>query len=584
VSEPGGNAIGTSAEQAFYDGVMAQVAGDLARAEECYRRALAADQRFAAAHHHLALVLLIEGRNEEAVVATALGLELCPEAAALWRARGAALHGLGRHDAAVAAAERALAIDSPNFEAETLLGAALLALDRPSDALPHFESAIQVAPGQSDAYSNLGTTLLALDRAAEAVEACQHALALDAANFRAMRNLGAAFLALDREDDALTWLRQAGVGTPDDADIHYNIGIASVRLGRLADAVTALDRAIALRPREPRFYRTRGFLGGDASHLSALEAMADEVEHLPVPAQIELHFALGKAQDELGRHERAIQHWILGNALMRQTIAYDEAATLDLLDRPRRVFTAELMRRWSGRGHPSRGPVFIVGMPRSGSTLIEQILASHPGIFGAGETYFLPELIADRPDLEAGADGAEAALRDLGAAYEHRLGSTAPESLRVTDKMLANFRFVGLIHLALPNARIIHARRDPLDTCLSCFSELFSRPLPYSYELGELGRYHRAYRALMDHWRRVLPDGIMLDVDYEAMISDTEAEARRIVAHLGLDWDDACLAFHQTRRPVRTASLVQVRQPVYRSSVGRAARYAAYLQPLIAAL
>jgi hypothetical protein len=227
-------------------------------------------------------------------------------------------------------------------------------------------------------------------------------------------------------------------------------------------------------------------------------------------------------------------------------------------------------------------------MPRSGSTLVEQILASHPLVFGAGELYDLPNAVArlgvaaPYPDFIPRLSGEQ--LRALGAAYLADVVPLAPEAARISDKMLSNFVYVGLMHLALPNARIIHVRRDPVDTCLSCFAKLFAGPLPFTYDLGELGRYYHAYASLMDHWRRVLPSGVMLEVQYEDVVGDLEAAARRIVAHCGLEWDAACLAFHRHRRPVRTASLTQVRRPIYRASLGRGQSYGEFLAPLLAAL
>jgi len=224
-------------------------------------------------------------------------------------------------------------------------------------------------------------------------------------------------------------------------------------------------------------------------------------------------------------------------------------------------------------------------MPRSGSTLIEQILASHPSVAAAGEISDLPDLVADLgPFPEAAASAPSERLRRLGHDYVARLGARAPSAARITDKMPANFRLVGLIHRALPQAYIIHSRRDPLDTCLSCYSKLFTEGHLYTYDLGELGRYYRAYAALMEHWRGVLPPGRMLEVHYEALVDDIEGEARRLVAYCGLPWDDRCLAFYRTARPVRTASANQVRRPIYRSSLARAAAYGALLQPLYQAL
>ena len=261
---------------------------------------------------------------------------------------------------------------------------------------------------------------------------------------------------------------------------------------------------------------------------------------------------------------------------------------LGFLDRIRAVFTAELMHQKRDLGDPSMIPVFIVGMPRSGTTLVEQILASHPKVFGAGElsefskavtSLGMPNGALSFPETVPGLSAEQ--LRQLGTSYLDAIEAAAPGAERITDKMPANFRFVGLIHLALPNARIIHMRRDPVDTCLSCFSLLFVGDLPYCYDLGELGRYYRAYQTLMEHWRQVLPAGVMLEVQYEEVVADVERQARQIVAYCGLEWDDACLAFYRTQRPIRTSSAAQVRQPIYRTSVGRWKPYRHLLQPLI---
>jgi hypothetical protein len=222
-------------------------------------------------------------------------------------------------------------------------------------------------------------------------------------------------------------------------------------------------------------------------------------------------------------------------------------------------------------------------MARSGTSLVEQILASHPKVFGAGELKTLMDSVATPfPDVISSIGGQ--GLREIGAKYVAEIRRLSPNAERIVDKMPANYRFAGLIHLALPNARIIHVCRNPLDTCFSCFSILFGGEQRYSYDLGELGRYYRCYEKLMEHWRRVLPPGVMLEVEYEKLIEDLEGEARRVIAHCDLEWDAACLSFHETERPVRTASAQQVRQPVYRSSIGRWRPYARPLSPLIEAL
>jgi hypothetical protein len=224
-------------------------------------------------------------------------------------------------------------------------------------------------------------------------------------------------------------------------------------------------------------------------------------------------------------------------------------------------------------------------MPRSGTTLVEQILASHRKVHGAGEIGDLGT-VARMVRMDGGypdymrAIGPER-LRELGSRYVERLRAYSPAAERIVNKMPSNFFYVGLIHLALPNARIVHTRRNPMDTCVSCFTKLFASTLSYSYELGELGRYYRRYDQLMAHWRRVLPADAMLEVPYEGLVEDFEPWARRIVDYCGLEWDDACLAFYETKRPVRTVSASQVRRPIYKSSIGRWLAYKDLLEPLI---
>jgi len=266
------------------------------------------------------------------------------------------------------------------------------------------------------------------------------------------------------------------------------------------------------------------------------------------------------------------------------------------LDRARQVFSPEFIRKERG-GESSAKPIFIIGMPRSGTTLIEQILASHPQVFGAGELTLFERAIGDVRSGIGGASRGDVSrhpeivlqmssdeFQKLGARYLAAIERLAPTASHVTDKMPTNFVFAGLIHLALPHASIIHAVRDPVDTCISCFSKLFTEGNFHTYDLAELGRYYRHYQGLMAHWHQVLPPGRILDVAYEDIVADLEGEARRIMAHCGLPWDARCLDFHSTERVVRTASAAQVRRPIYASSVGRRRAYQSMLGPLLAEL
>jgi hypothetical protein len=279
--------------------------------------------------------------------------------------------------------------------------------------------------------------------------------------------------------------------------------------------------------------------------------------------------------------------------MKRATFTYNSAATTAWMAGIARAFDAAAMQRLASAGaRPEAGftPVFVLGMPRSGTTLVEQILASHPDMFGGGEMSFLGRVVEAAGPYPALAARLRAEnVPAMGQAYldavQKRLGDAAIGGHRfVVDKMPANFLYAGLIHLILPQARIIHCQRDPVDTCLSCYSKLFTREQLFSYDQREVGEFHRAYQALMAHWRSVLPATHFLEISYEAVVEDTEGQARRMLDFVGLDWSASCLEFYRTRRPVRTASVNQVRQPIYKSSSGRWKRFASELGPLVAAL
>jgi hypothetical protein len=319
-------------------------------------------------------------------------------------------------------------------------------------------------------------------------------------------------------------------------------------------------------------------------HLAAMQAVEADLASLAPIQRLHLHFALAKAYDDLGRAEDAIAQLHAGNAIKRQSVGYDEARALGLFERVKQTFDADFMAT-PRAGFADGAPIFIIGMPRSGTTLVEQIISSHPEVGAAGEIAAMNEVaraLGPFPDAARGFGDAD--FSRLGQEYVRRLRARAPAAAHVTDKTPSSVYFVGLIHLALPNAKIVHVMRDPVDTCLSCYSRLFTHEQAHTYDLAELGRYYRAYHDLMRHWHDVLPEGRMLDVRYERIVADTESEARRMLAHCGLAWNERVLTFHQNHRAVNTASASQVRQPIYSTSVARWRRYETHLQPLLTAL
>jgi tetratricopeptide (TPR) repeat protein len=570
-------------------------AGHLAEAANLYRKILTIDARHADCLHLLGVVAHQTGDHAAAIDLMSKAIGVRGDVAMYHHNLGNALHAQGRLGEAVAQYECAIALDSNVAEMHCNLGNALQAQGKLDDALVHYERTVALKPDFVQAYCNLGCALQARGRLEEAVARFEHAVMLAPNVAEVHHNLANALSEQNRLADAVVHYQHAVMLKPDFAQCHGDLACALRDLGRLIEAQRAYERAIELAPRTGLHYRhllnTKRVVGGDP-HLAAMESMAREMNSLPPEDQKQLHFALGKAYADLGQQERSFRHLLAGNALKRAEFVYDEAAALGLFDRVRAVFTPDVLHDMGGLGDPSRMPIFIIGMPRSGTTLVEQILASHPHVFGAGERDdFARAAVTLRRHADAGLRYPEVvpglpaeALRGLAASYLHVIRATSSGARHVTDKMPSNASFAGLIHLALPNARIIHVSRDPIDTCVSCFATLFGSGQPYSYDLAELGRHYHAHESLMQHWRAVLPPETMLEVRYEDVVADVERQARQIVAYCGLAWDDSCLGFYKTSRPVRTASALQVRQPIYHSSVGRWQPYKPFLQPLIDAL
>ena len=485
-----------------------------------------------------------------------------------------------------------LAAEPQHFTATHLLGVLRHQQGRNPEALELISAALKIDPQIANAWSNYGLVLRAMGRFEEALEQYDKALALKPDLADALNNQGIALLDLNRFEQALASYDKALEINDNSASVHGNRGLVLQYLGRLEEAREAFRRSLTLDPRRTNIYLDYA----DSTKMSADDPLLKAMEALrsfPLndTERLQLDFALGKAHADLNDPMRSFEHLLSGNALKRAQIAYDEAGVLGFFDRVQTIFSPALLReKEQPGGDPSPTPIFIMGMPRSGSTLVEQILASHPDVHGAGE---LPTFgkIANRVGAAGGSLYPEfvpsldaAALQAIGADYLAVTRKSAPASPRITDKMLSNYFYAGLIHLALPNAPIIHTLRDPLDNCLSCFSKLFTEEQNQTYDLAELGRYYRRYAGLMEHWHRVLPKGRILDVRYEDLVADLEREARRIIAHCGLAWDPRCLSFHDTDRPVRTASFLQVRQPIYKNAVGRAQAYEEFLGPLKTAL
>lgn len=503
----------------------------------------------------------------------------------------------GRHSQAIALTEKLLQAQPRNPLLWNLAAAIARAIGQRSNAETFWKNALDLDPGYAGAHYNYGILLMEDKRFREAEQQFRQVPQNVPQRVQLLNNLGVTLEGQERVEEALQCYEQALAIDPAHAKAHHNRGLSLVALGRFEEGQQALETALQLagdRDKAP-FYRalttTKRFTRAEDPHLQEMEALAARMETLSPGDQMQLNFALGKAYSDLKEHDRSLQCFLAANAEKRRQTPYDEAATLALLDQIRESFTTDLLERHQGSGSASSTPVFILGMPRSGSSLVEQILASHPDVHGAGELEDFKELAEDLlfrqtslPLPQRVASLAPDALRQLGERYVTSLRKRAPEARIITDKRPLNFLYIGLIRMALPNARIIHTRRDPVETCLSCFSHLFNGHYPFTYDLAELGRYWSAYDRLMDHWRTLLPPDRLIEVEHEELVADPESGIRRLLQACDLPWNDACLAFDRTSRPVRTASALQVRQKIFHKSDHPWRRNESALQPLLAAL
>lgn len=503
---------------------------------------------------------------------------------------GLLLHQGGETDNGLHFLIRSIGLDPDNADFYSNLGTVLKDAQRHEDAVKSYRKAVALRPGFAVAWNNLGVALKAMGRFDEAIESYRTALRLQPGYVGARLNLAGAEKEAGRLDDAIADYSSALSYRPNDAEAHYQQGASLMEIGRIDEAVASFRRTVALKPRHAEAYLMLASLKRPHEADAEMEAMerlynrkdASESERMLAA------FALAKSYEDIGRFDEAFDYLVAGNRARRDTFDYSPDATMRDFAHIREVFQPVLFERFATAGCADRTPVFIVGMPRSGTTLVEQILAAHPAVHGPGELSTLQNVAAAAFGGPGGSalaanllDFSPEAFAQAGNDYVAQLRKHSATALRITDKMPGNFMLVGLIRLILPNATVLHCVRDAPATCLSIFKTYFrSQGHLYGYDLKELAEYYNLYAGLMEHWRTVLP-GFVTDVRYEDLVADQENQSRAIVAAAGLDWDDRCLAFHQARRPVKTASAAQVRQPMYDRSLDLWRRYESGLKPLL---
>lgn len=616
----------------FYSNLteMCRQSGLLTEAEAAGRRAVALDSTLVAGWSNLGIVLQESGKLEESLACLQRVAGRDPNNPELHNNLGNSLKRLGRLDEAREHYRRALELKPSYSEAHSNLANLLNDLGDTVQAMQEARLAVEFNPRNTDAYINAAGIALSLGDAGEALRWLDNLAQFAPLHVGGLVARARALKDCDRLDEAMASARQAASLAPESGEARevlaqllgaagqaeaaleaYDVAVTLpsphptdalvgkaslfMELGRFPEAMATLDQALAVNPRDARAWFNRAEIktvaAGD-SDLAEMEQLLGAGGTQNRNERIMLHFALGKGWREAGDAERAFAHLKQGNSLKRATFSYDSAATDDWMSAIIDHFTPDLLNGLAGLGDPSDAPVFIIGMPRSGTTLIEQILASHPSVHCAGELSTVQRMVERISGADLRPLGFPRLLESLlaqdlaplGRHYLDQVTALAPQARRIVDKMPANFLYAGLIHLMLPNARIIECRRDPVDTCLSCYSRLFAGEQRFTYDLRELGLFYRSYERLMAHWHRLLPQDRLIEIRYEDVVDDLEGTVRRLIAFLGLDWSESCLEFHRTPRQIRTASLGQVRQPLYRTGVGRWKPYAAHLTELLDAL
>jgi tetratricopeptide (TPR) repeat protein len=605
------------------DGESHVGAGRLKEAESCYKQAIAQNPSQHEAYFGLAQIALRIQDFQSAMQLIAKSIQLAPDAPVYYYQLGMLYHRQQQFQRAADCYKRVIQLTPGSPEGYTGYAAAMLAQQQLPEAREALEQAITARPTfaealflrahmalmagnlvQADAdfqaiLSKNPTDLTMLDRISHlcwqaryisgAITYCEKRLAV-APSADAEDMLASALEKSNRVEEALIHAEKAVALAPKNTAYLNNLGLMQSKMGKLEEGKNSFKRVMLLEPNLLAPYMNLAhfhrFSDADTAEIENLKRFIDRPGSQK-QEQAALFFTLGKAMDDCKRYDEAFAYYAKGNSLMRRLNPYDKSENSRLFTALKQVFTKEFFAKNTLTGHTSDAPIFIVGMPRSGTTLTEQMLSSHPDIAGAGElehlihlTLLLPKILETETAYpEVVRHFTQEKLLDVAESYLTHLRGFSGGLPHITDKMPYNFLHLGLIALLFPKARIIHCTRDLVDTGLSIYFQRFVSGNTYAYDLADIAEYIREYHALMQHWQEVLPISIV-EAPYSAMVADSEEETRRILEALNLPWDDACLQREENTRAVRTASVWQVRQPIYTRSLARWKRYASHIQPL----
>lgn len=493
---------------------------------------------------------------------------------------------------AISALEQAIELDRRDPRPHNQIGLIHAQHSRFDLALPFFERAAKLAPTSPALKNNLGGALLALNRPWEAKEHLRRATALKKSFAPAWINLGRAERLIGNCGRAVKCFEHARATASEIEGLNAELGEAYLDLGMTEDAIGAFFGELKTSPVSAQALHglAQARRWNDEALLPAISRALEDTGQT-FKAVSALHHARGKVLEDLGRYDDAWSAFERANLVPQNIKMGDGLQEADWFMRLPQMFTKDFFERRRAFGHPSSRPIFIIGMPRSGTTLVEQILASHKDVKGGGELIDIRLLASELLGGEKHVKGpvapppqiAQSQILSAAERYLSKLELIDPTSHRLTDKMPDNFQFLWLIGLMFPKASIIHCVRDPLDTCVSCYTTHFNEHHAYARDQRSLGNYYRSYGRLMEHWKACLPCRIT-DIEYEDLVNSPRPSIEYLLQRTGLKWDDACLEFHKSARPVQSPSRVQIRSPIHSQSVGRAARFSKHLQPLRSAL
>jgi len=563
--------------------------GRFPEAEALYRQILSLEPNNPDVLHNLGLLAYQEKNIAKAFHLISKALNYKPDLVNAHNSLGLLLIDLGKLDKAVASFNRALALKPDFAMAHYNLGNVLIDQGKLDEAAVSFRSALDLKQDYVEAYINLGGILDNQGKLDEALNCYHQALLLRPDDAELYNSLARILRNQGKMDEAVAKLNQAVALKPEYAEAYYNLGVIYRELGKMDDAITCYRKALSLKPDLARAYMG---LSSIVKHtqvddvISSMEDLYNKKGDIPDEDRIILGFALGKAFDDIGDHEKAFHFILEANRLRRRSYEYSIQEDRELFERTKKIFSPDFFALHHGSGNHDKTPIFILGMPRSGTTLIEQILASHPAVFGAGELEVLKVLInstctriSNLQFPECILDLDRTSLEMMGSEYIAKIRKYSAEAEFITDKLPYNFLRIGVIKLILPNAKIVHCMRSSMDNCFSIFKLDFKGAHGYAYDMVELGQYYNLYRDLMAHWEKVLP-GFIYTLRYEEMVSDQQHQTRNLLDFCGLPWNENCLTFYKTERRVSTASFVQVRQPIYRDSIELWRQYEKQLEPL----